>query len=193
MTKQPLLSVVVPTHSRVDLYLKTIQSLQQQSLTDFELIVTDDSKKSEDSQAIKQRLEKYQKETGRQAQYLFTEPGLGQARNTNQGLRAAKGNLVRILHSDDVLHPECLAWECEAFLKFPLLSLLFQESIPFQRDEEITWNTSPLIRFVEPYQYFEEFLSVSTALPSCTVFRRQALLAVGVMRDDWSFLCDCGD
>ena len=61
MTHEPMLSVVVPAHSRVDLYLKTIQSLQAQSFANFELIVTDDSKKSEDSQAIKQRLEKYQK------------------------------------------------------------------------------------------------------------------------------------
>jgi glycosyltransferase involved in cell wall biosynthesis len=190
MTNEPMLSVVVPAHSRVDLYLKTIQSLQAQSFANFELIVTDDSKKSEDSQAIKQRLEKYQKETGRAAKYLFTEPGLGQAKNTNQGLRAATGELVRILHSDDILHPECLAWECRSFQDFAPLSLLFQDCIPFQRDEEITWNTAPLVRFVEPYQYFEEFLSVSTALPSGTVFRREALQAVGGMRDDWSFLCD---
>lgn len=190
MTKIPKLSVVVPAHSRVDLYLKTIDSLQIQTLTDFELIVTDDSKKSEDSRAIQQRLEKYQRETGRLAQYLFTEPGLGQARNTNQGLRAATGSLIRILHSDDILHPDCLTWECESFEKFAPLSLLFQDCIPFQRDEKIAWNTSPLLRFVEPYQYFEEFLSVSTALPSGTVFRREALEAVGGMRDHWSFLCD---
>jgi glycosyltransferase involved in cell wall biosynthesis len=190
MTKQPLLSVVVPAHSRVDLYLKTMDSLQSQTLANFELIVTDDSKKSEDSRAIQQRLEKYQKDTGRLAKYLFTEPGLGQARNTNQGLKAATGSLIRILHSDDILHPDCLSWECESFEKFAPLSLLFQDCIPFQSDEKISWNTSPLIRFVEPYQYFEEFLSVSTALPSGTIFRREALEAVGGMRDDWSFLCD---
>jgi glycosyltransferase involved in cell wall biosynthesis len=185
-----MLSVVVPSHSRLELYLKTIQSLQLQTFSDFELIVTDDSKEIEDRQAIKQRLEKYHKDTGRIAKYIFTEPGLGQARNTNQGLRAATGDLVRILHSDDILHPTCLAWEYETFEKFSPLSLLFQNCIPFQRDEQITWNTSPLIRFVEPYQYFEEFLSVSTALPSGIVFRRDALKAVGGMRDDWSFLCD---
>lgn len=96
---------------------------------------------------------------------------LGQAKNTNQGLRAATGDLIRILHSDDILHPECLAWEQASFVEHAPLSLLFQDCIPFQRDEEISWNTSPLIRFVEPYQYFEEFLSVSTALPSGTIFR----------------------
>ena len=33
-------------------------------------------------------------------------------------------------------------------------------------------------------------MSVSTALPSGTVFRREVLQAVGGMREDWSFLCD---
>lgn len=190
MQNQLQLSVVVPAHSRVDLYLKTIRSLQAQTLQQFELIVTDDSKKSEDSQAIKAAVEQYQLASGRSARYIFTEPALGQAKNTNQGLRAATGDLVRILHSDDVLHPECLAWEKASFVEHAPLSLLFQDCIPFQRDEEISWNTSPLIRFVEPYQYFEEFLSVSTALPSGTIFRRSALEAVGGMRDEWSFLCD---
>ena len=190
MQNQLQLSVVVPAHSRVDLYLKTIRSLQAQTLQQFELIVTDDSKKSEDSQAIKAAVEQYQLASGRSARYIFTEPALGQAKNTNQGLRAATGDLVRILHSDDILHPECLAWEKASFVEHAPLSLLFQDCIPFQRDEEISWNTSPLIRFVEPYQYFEDFLSVSTALPSGTIFRRNALEAVGGMRDEWSFLCD---
>jgi GT2 family glycosyltransferase len=190
MQTQIQLSVVVPAHSRVDLYLKTIRSLQIQTLRQFELIVTDDSKKNEDRQAIKAAVEQYQRDSGRSARYIFTEPALGQAKNTNQGLRAATGDLIRILHSDDILHPECLAWEQASFVEHAPLSLLFQDCIPFQRDEEISWNTSPLIRFVEPYQYFEEFLSVSTALPSGTIFRRSALEAVGGMRDEWSFLCD---
>jgi glycosyltransferase involved in cell wall biosynthesis len=190
MKNRPLLSVVVPSCSRVELYIKTINSLQQQTLTDFELIVSDDSNEIKDRQDIKQRLEKYQKETARRAKYIFTKPGLGQAQNTNQGLQVATGDLVRILHSDDILHPDCLAWECEAFQKYTPLSLLFHDCIPFKTEEEISWNTSPLSRLVEPYQYFEEFLSVSTALPSGTVFRRQVLQAVGGMRKDWSFLCD---
>ena len=190
MAKQPSLSVVVPTHSRLDLYLKTIASLQAQTLADFELIVTDDSWRTEDRLAIEQAVRRYRVETGREARYLFTEPGLGQSRNTNQGLQAATGELLRILHSDDVLHPTCLSWECQQFRDLAPLTLLFQDCIPFRRDEDIAWDPDPLVRLVEPYQYFESHLSASTALPSGTVFRREALAAAGGMRADWSFLCD---
>jgi glycosyltransferase involved in cell wall biosynthesis len=133
---------------------------------------------------------RYGQATGRPARYLFTEPGLGQARNTNQGLAAARGELVRILHSDDILHPGCLAWECAQFSEFAPLTLLFQDCIPFSEEAAIDWNPDPLVRLVEPYRYFEDHLSTSTALPSGTVFRREALEAAGGMRPDWSFLCD---
>lgn len=190
MRNPPPLSVVVPAHSRIDLYMKTIASLQAQTLPDFELIVTDDSWSAEDRKAIEQEVARYRQQTGRTARYLFTAPGLGQARNTNQGLRAATGDLIRILHSDDILHPQCLSWECRKFRELAPLTLLFQDCIPFRHDEDIVWDPDPLVSLVEPYRFFEEHLSASTALPSGTVFRREALASVGGMREDWSFLCD---
>lgn len=185
-----LLSVVVPSHSRVELFSKTIQSLKHQEFSDFELIVSDDSHSPEDRQRIRAAVDDYRTETLRPARYLFTNPGLGQAKNTNQGLNCATGRLIRILHSDDILHPKCLAWECDLFRQHSSLSLLFHEMIPFEVDEKVVWDESPLIRFIEPYQYFEERLSISTALPSGMVFKREAMEAVGSMRENWDFLCD---
>ncbi|MFM8551204.1 MAG: glycosyltransferase family 2 protein, partial [Nitrospiraceae bacterium] len=190
MSQLPSLSVVVPAHARVDLYLSTIASLRAQTLPEFELIVTDDSWQPQDRQAIEDAVLRYRTETGRVAHYLFTEPGLGQARNTNQGLRAASGELIRILHSDDLLHPDCLAWECRQVRDLAPLSLLFQDCLPFRREEDLTWDADPLVRLVDPYQHFEQQLSASTALPSATDFRREAQAAAGGMRADWSFLCD---
>jgi GT2 family glycosyltransferase len=190
MVPKPAISVVVPTHSRVDLFLKTLASLKAQTLKDFELIVTDDSVDPQDREAIKAAVSNYQIETSRVALYLFTQPKLGQAGNTNQGLRAASAELVRILHSDDLLHPECLAWECDRFKKLHPLGILFQDCIPFYHEADIAWKPAPLVRVVEPYQYFEKQLAHSTALPSGTVFRREVLEKVGLMRENWSFLCD---
>ena len=105
------LSVVVPTHGRTDLVTETIESLRRQTLDTFELVVTDDSPSPADRDAIAAVVRGYAAATGRRAAYLFTAAGLGQARNTNQGLRAAQGAFVRILHSDDLLAPAALASE----------------------------------------------------------------------------------
>jgi GT2 family glycosyltransferase len=186
----PPLSVVVPTHGRVDLFLATLESLRRQECDSFELIVTDDSTVSADRDSISAAVKAYTSETGRIGRYIFTRPGLGQAGNTNQGLCTAQGNLLRILHSDDVLHPRCLSWEISQFHDLAPLNVLFQDCIPFHDEKDLVWHSPPRVRLIEPADYFRRFLSFSTALPSGTVFSRAAFSDVGGMRDHWHFLCD---
>jgi glycosyltransferase involved in cell wall biosynthesis len=186
----PTLSVIVPTHGRVELFRSTLDSLRRQATDAFELVVTDDSRLPEDRQSISVAVSAYARDTGRAARYVFTTPALGQAGNTNQGLRAARGDLLRILHSDDVLHPACLAWEISQFRDLAPLSLLFQDCIPFHDEQRIHWDAPPRIRLIEPADYFRQFLSCGTALPSGMVFSRAAFAEVGGMREDWHFLCD---
>ena len=56
--------------------------------------------------------------------------------------------------------------------------------------DEISWSQSPLVRIIEPADYFRQFLSTSTALPSGMLFTQDSFKSVGGMREDWSFLCD---
>ncbi len=100
------------------------------------------------------------------------------------------GTIIRLLHSDDLLRPACLEWELKQFASYPKLQVLFQDCLPFHDESEIKWNESPLIRFVEPADYFRQFLSTMTALPSGLLFKREAYNEVGGMREDWCFLCD---
>ena len=94
------------------------------------------------------------------------------------------------MHSDDLIRPGCLQWEIEQFDRFPEIDLLFQDCLPFHDESEIKWNESPTMRVVEPADYFRQFLSTSTALPSGMLFSKESLDDVGGMRPDWSFLCD---
>ena len=107
-------SVVVPTHGRVDLFRQTLESIESQTSDEFELVVTDDSAEQADRQQISDAVQRYREKTGRAAQYVFTSPKLGQAANTNQGLKAAGGEWLRILHSDDLVRPGCFQWEIES-------------------------------------------------------------------------------
>ena len=99
------LSVIVPTHGRVDLFEQTLATIEAQTWDEFELIVTDDSAMQTDQDAIEAAVEQYRNRTKRSARYVFTSPKLGQAANTNQGLHAASGQILRILHSDDLVRP----------------------------------------------------------------------------------------
>jgi glycosyltransferase involved in cell wall biosynthesis len=183
------LSVVVPTHARTDLYLQTLQAIEAQTLPGFELIVTDDSRSWEDRRVIQDAAMAYAARTGRPASYLFSKPGLGQAANTNQGLRRARGRYVRILHSDDLLAPRALEAEVALLDDARLgLDLLYHQVLAFTQAP--AFDKQPSLSLLQPSLLFRSVLHSGTPLPSATVFRRDLLDRVGGMREDLDFLCD---
>jgi GT2 family glycosyltransferase len=184
------LSVVVPTHGRTDLAAQTIASLRRQTLDTFELVVTDDSPEAADRDAIAAAVRDYAAATGRRASYLFTTPRLGQARNTNQGLRAAQGAFVRILHSDDLVAPAALESELAVLTDRRLgARMLFHHVEPFVRAPRFT--TTPSLSLVQPSLLVRSMLHSGTPLPSATVVARGLLDDIGGgMREDFDFLCD---
>ena len=187
-TRTPL-SVVVPTHGRTPLFLETLQSLEQQTLASFEVVVTDDSPDETDQRLIAEAVATYRERTGRRARYVFTAPNLGQARNTNQGLAEAQGALVRILHSDDVLASCALEAEV-ALMNDPELNLdvLYHERIRFTNVPR--FDQQPALTLIQPALLFRSMMNVSTPLPSATVFRRGVLDDIGGLREDFDFMCD---
>ncbi len=98
----PLFSVVIPTYNRAALLARTLESAWAQRFTDFEVIVVDDG--STDGTL------EFLKSLGRRVQVLQQgNRGPGAARNL--GVKAAKGNYIAFLDSDDVWFP----WTLETY------------------------------------------------------------------------------
>ncbi len=92
------ISVLLPTYNRADALLRTLQSLEQQSLNAeiFEIVVVDDG--SSDSTAA--LLEKFAEETGNRFSYAVLKKNGGPAKARNTGLAMIRGNLVLIIGDD---------------------------------------------------------------------------------------------
>lgn len=108
----PEISIIVPVYN-VEKYLKRcIDSILNQSFTDFELILVDDgstdnSGKIIDEYAIKdERIKVIHKENG----------GQGSARN--RGLDIAKGNYIGFIDSDDWIHKDMYKILYENIIKY---------------------------------------------------------------------------
>jgi glycosyltransferase involved in cell wall biosynthesis len=93
----PLVTVVIPTYNYAHFLIETLESALVQTYSNFEVIVVDDGSTDD----TRQRLEPYLD----RIRYIYQEnQGLSAARNT--GIRAARGELIALLDSDDLWHPE---------------------------------------------------------------------------------------
>jgi glycosyltransferase involved in cell wall biosynthesis len=108
MAHQPLISVIIPAYNHQRFIAAAVDSVLQQTVSDFELLVIDDGSTDNTGEIVKgysdPRLTYYHQENQ-------------DAYNTiNRGLSLAKGSYVAILNSDDVYalnRFERLLKECE--------------------------------------------------------------------------------
>lgn len=100
-SNQPLVSVIIPTYNRASTVSNAIDSVLNQTYTNFEIIVVDDGSKDNTADVLKQydTIISVSKENG------------GQASARNAGLKQAKGSLIASLDSDDIWYPDFLQ-EC---------------------------------------------------------------------------------
>lgn len=98
----PKISVILPTYNVEKYIAKSIQSVLNQTHTDFELIVVIDGSK-DNSEAIAREFEKTDKRIK-----VYTKPNGGLSDARNYGLNIATGEFIYFLDSDDWIEPNLL-------------------------------------------------------------------------------------
>lgn len=122
---------------------------------------------------------------------LVVEPDTGQANAINKGLRAATGDVVTWLNSDDLLLPGALARVARAFSERPGLVWLHG------RCEIVDEEDRPLRRWLSAYKdyrcrrYTRPALQLENFISQMTVFwRRGALEQVGYLDESLRYAFD---
>lgn len=103
----PAVSIVIPAYNVAPFMVETLESVFAQTFTDYEVILVNDG--SLDTSELERALEPY---AGRLRYFKQENAGASAARN--QGLRAARGELIAFLDADDLWLPNYL----EEQLKF---------------------------------------------------------------------------
>jgi glycosyltransferase involved in cell wall biosynthesis len=93
--KMSLVSIITVTYNSEKYLEKTIQSVVGQTYSDIEYIIIDGASKDNTVEIIK----KYEKEID----YWISEPDNGIYDAMNKGIKAAKGDIIGIINSDDWL------------------------------------------------------------------------------------------
>ncbi len=88
----PAISLITPTRNRANLLLRTIANVQQQTLTDWEMIVVDDGDGSGMLAASRLRDARIRS---------YANAGVGQVDARNQAIEEARGTIIHLLDDDD--------------------------------------------------------------------------------------------
>ena len=96
----PTVSVVIPTYNRSRLVKEAIESVLEQSYTDFEILVIDDGS-TDDTRPVVKNI------TDQRIKYFYKKNG-GQSSARNLGLIKATGQYIAYLDEDDLWPPEYL-------------------------------------------------------------------------------------
>lgn len=99
------LSIVTPTFNRATLLPALFDSIKSQTVRNFEWVIADD----DSSDGTPELVAEFQSEADFPIRYLRKENG-GKHRVVNQAVRAAQGELVFIVDSDDRLTPDAAEW-----------------------------------------------------------------------------------
>lgn len=162
------ISVVIPTCNRAPLISRALDSVLAQTRPVLEIIVVDDG--STDGSAELVRSHYPEVKLLRQANH-----GVSHARNT--GIRAAAGDWIAFLDSDDAWLPEKVARQCDALGRQPGLRIVHCNEIWIRRGVRI--NQKQRHRKYGGH-IFTRCLPICAVSPSAALIHRSIFDAVGL-------------
>lgn len=95
-SKEPLISIVIPTYNRADLIVRSLRSIEAQTYQNIEVVVVDDGSTDTTAQIIKE----FKAASNRIIKYIYKENG-GCASACNTGIKNATAEIFGVLASDD--------------------------------------------------------------------------------------------
>jgi glycosyltransferase involved in cell wall biosynthesis len=175
----PLVSIVVPVYAtsahQVALLAETLDTVEQQSCANYEVIVVDDGSPVEITSAV----------SGRRRVSLLRQSNGGSAVARNAGIAASEGEFFVFLDADDHLLPRAL--------ESGLSHLVADSTCGFAVGprEEMTYEGAAVEWAIPPPPLVRRLYNTLLAFdwyiipPSSAMFRRSVVAQIGGFRDPW--------
>lgn len=167
----PLISIVTPTRNRLDVLSRAVQSVLNQTTTNFEYLIVDDRSSDGTAESIQSLAEP-------RIKYVRLTNGQGGNAARNVGIERSRAPIVTFLDSDDVFLPNRLEHTLARFGSNPELSLMISS---FLTNKDGRNRPSINRENFLPAPILERALICQTVFiaGSAITVRREALLAAG--------------
>lgn len=177
------ISIVIPYHGRLSLFKETLESLRKQSFKDFEVVISDDT---DDTENIKMLIDSY---SDLHIKYVKSSINLGAISNTLQGINNASNNFIHILHTDDILSPNCIQFEQELINKYP--ANLFINHIHHAFENEFYSNEHNEYKIECPKtSWLKSKIFTDCTVPSAWCFNKKILKDINFTKGEFAFVYD---
>lgn len=191
-------SVIVPAYNHERYVLKALESLKEQTMKDFEVVVVNDGSTDSTEEVVRQ----FAKQHGRKFELLLiSQENAGAYAAINRGLAESTGEFIGILNSDDFYHPERLETFCRILensgdrLAFSDVELIDAHGNPVALDHPYGKLLREKITRIAQWRSVEyALLDFNVAISSGNLFFSRDLFdAVGGFNDlrychDWDFI-----
>ncbi|MBL1223885.1 glycosyltransferase family 2 protein [Enterococcus sp. BWR-S5] len=170
--KDILVSIVVPVYNVEVKWLdKCIQSVKDQTYTNWELCIADDASTH---QELLNALAKYEKEDPR-IKVVFRKENGHICRATNSALEVATGEFVALLDNDDELAPNAIYEVVRLLNERPELNLLYSDE---DKIDEVGTRSDPAFK----PQWSPDLLMSTNYISHLGVYRRSIIEEIGGLR-----------
>lgn len=163
--QDPAISIIMPSYNQAPYLRDAIESVLVQNHSDLECIVVD----AGSTDATRDILKDYETKIK-----FLSCPGLKQSEVMNQGLEAAKGNIVGFLNADDLY----IKGACDAVLQFfrehPNVEMVYGDCRVIDQSGLVMMTNHEIAFHKASYLFLAQFISYPTVF-----FRRRAFLKIG--------------
>ncbi len=178
----PAVSVVIPTYNRADFILESVTSVLDQTFQDFEVVVVDDGSSDNTPALIRSVADS-------RIRYLY-QVNKGVAAALNMGWRAARGDYIGRLDSDDRWHPDLLMRLVPTLESNPAIGLAYARAQWMdQKGRRLPQMLGAPEKF--PNQTLKSLLYGDFVCPVAVIFRRACIEQVNgydetlIANEDW--------
>ncbi|TWO34381.1 glycosyltransferase family 2 protein [Seonamhaeicola sediminis] len=168
---QSLISIIIPTYNRASIIGETLQSILEQTYTNWECLVVDDSS-TDNSEAVVKKYTDVDKRIKFYKRPVNRSKGANACRN--YGFELSKGKYINWIDSDDIMHPDKLLKQVEVLEQSDLNYSICKSYVFESTIENITGLKSRYIATTNPFQ---AFISKHIIIPvQAAVFKRSFLI-----------------
>jgi len=174
---RPLVSVIIPTYNRASWLKGAIDSVLEQTFTNFELLIIDDGS-TDDTREI---IANY----GVQVKYFY-QPNKGPSAARNSGIKKARADLITFLDSDDRWLKNKLQTQVDLMITDPGIKICYTDEIWIRRGKKV--NPKKIHQKYSGWIY-QKCLPLCIISPSSVMIYREVFDKVGLF-DESLLVCE---